>query len=251
MSKKRRWPRALGALVVAGSICAVSCSRQQSLPRRAGAPRAPPTAKLMPAAPAPPTLAAAFAAAYPTATVEIAGQQVEFRPALLEHVGPDTFALLSGGQVGPPQAVGHVTFGYASVAYLAARPKLALVAKPLLINLSRGGFGAPPTIQELAGVSQTPTIDLLSSYGNQGTFDTSATLVTLGPTPRTIGVSDAIPIAHSAPGPCDIEGTIVPATLDKAFDIRFSGAYHGRERFVLTHGRWTPTGPEIDLTAFC
>jgi hypothetical protein len=150
MSKKRGWPSALAALVIAGSIGAAACSRQQSLPRQAGAPPAPPTARVTPAPPAPPTLAAAFAAAYPSATVQIAGQEVEFRPALLERVGPATFVLLSGGQVGPPQAIGHVTFGYASVAYLAAGPKLALIAKPLLINLSRSGTG--PSIDSLAPV---------------------------------------------------------------------------------------------------
>ena len=251
MSKKRRWPRAVAAFVIAGGIGAAACSRPQSLPRQTDAPPAPPAARVTPAAPAPPTQAAAFAAVYPRATVEIGGQQVEFRPALLEQVGPGMFALLSGGQVGPPQAVGHVTFGYASVAYLAAGPKLAPISKPLLLNLSRGGFGAPPTIQALAGISQTPTIELLSSYGNQGIFDTSATLVSLGPTPATIAVSDAIPIAHSAPGPCNIKGEIVPVTLDRAFDIRFSGAFQGRERFALEHGRWTPTGPDIDLTTIC
>lgn len=216
-----------------------------------GATASPSPAQTPPAAAAAPTLPAAFAAAYPKATVQIGSQRVEFKPALLERVGPNAFALVSGGQVGPPQAIGHVTFGYASIAYLRAGPALTLMAKPLLLNLSRGGFGAPPTIQALTGVSQAPTIELLSSYGNQGIFDTSATLVSLGPTPQAISVSDAIPIAHSAPGPCDIKGKIVPGTPDKAFDIQFSGAFRGRERYVFSRGKWRPSGRQADLQGVC
>lgn len=239
------------ALVVVGSVAA-ACSRQPNSRSRSDTPA--PAEK--PAQPnslvATPTLAAAFAAVYPKATVEVGSDVVEFRPALIERVGPGTFALASGGQVVPRTQVGHVTFGYASIAYLEAGPRLALMAKPLLINLSRGGFGAPPTIQALEGVSQTPMIALISSYGNQGVFDDAVTLVALGPTPAALRtVSDSIPIGHAAPGPCDIEGKIVPVTPDKAFDIQFSGAFHGRERVVLAHGQWTPRGAEPDLQSLC
>jgi hypothetical protein len=75
---------------------------------------------------------------------------------------------------------------------------------------------------------------LISSYGNQGIFDAAVTLVALGPTPAAFKtLSEAIPIGHTAPGPCDIAGKIVAVTPDKAFEILFSGAFHGRERFVV------------------
>jgi hypothetical protein len=148
-------------------------------------------------------------------------------------------------------APGHVTFGFAAIAYLKAGPGLALMAKPFLINLSRGGFGAPPTIYALPGVSQTPTIELVSDYGDQGIFDTAATLVALGPTPGGIKyVSEAIPIGHTD-GACDVDGKIVPVTPDKAFDVQFSGAFHGRERYLFTHGRWKPSGRQADLEDVC
>ena len=93
---------------------------------------------------------------------------------------------------------------------------------------------------------------LISSYGNQGVFDAAVMLVALGPTPAAFKtLSEAIPIGHTAPGPCDIAGKIVAVTPDKAFEILFSGAFHGRERFVFAHGKWTPSGRQADLQAIC
>lgn len=201
LSRPAAWRAAAAvALAIAGGLGAAAHSQPQ-------APSAVPATA--------PTLLAAFAAAYPKPTVEISGQWVKFHPALIERVAPDAFALVCAGQAlaaAGGGAPGHVTFGYAAIAYLKAEPTLALMAKPSLISMSRGGFGAPPTIQSLPGVSATPTIELVSSYGDQGIFDTAATLLALGPTPiRSSPWTRQNPIGHTN-GPCDIDGKIVPVT---------------------------------------
>jgi hypothetical protein len=63
-------------------------------------------------------------------------------------------------------------------------------------------------------------------------------------------VSDLIPFAHGD-RLCHVKGAITPLAPDKALVIRFSGSYHGRERYVFAHGRWTPRGPEPDVEAVC
>jgi hypothetical protein len=262
---RRRTGRvATAALVIAGGLGVAACSRVQSPPSRAAALASPPATRpappSQPGAPAALTLAAAFAAVYPKATVDLVAQdhkshRVEFRPMLIERVGPETFALVSAGQdlaaaFDAPTGY-HAAQGFATVAYLAAEPKLALMAKPFQIELSRGGFGAPPDIHALPGVSRTPTIELVSGYFDQGVGDDVATLLALGPTPHEIRyASDAIAIGHSS-GRCDIEGEIVPVTPDKAFVVRFSGAFHGHEGYAFAHGQWTLRGPEADLNALC
>ncbi len=227
------------ALVIAGSLGAAGSSWSQGSPALSAAA---------------PTLAAAFALVYPNATVEIGSDKVQFHPALIERVGPYAFALVSAGQVlaaagnGPP---GHVTFGYATIAYLEVKPKLSLEAKPFSNNMSRGGFGAPPGIVALPGISKTPTIELISSYGDQGISDATATLVELGPTPGAIKyVSDAIPLDHTN-APCEIHGEIVPVSPDKKFDVQFSGGFHGRNHYVFGKGQWVLRGPQADLVEVC
>ena len=92
--------------------------------------------------------------------------------------------------------------------------------------MSRGGFGAPPTIRALPRVSRTATIELVASYGDQGISDSDATLIALGPTSDAIRyVSDAIALDHTN-GPCEIVGKIRPVTRDETFDVQFSGTYH-------------------------
>jgi hypothetical protein len=204
-------------------------------------------------------LAAAFAAAYPRATVEIETddhqtRRAEFHPVLVQRVGPDAFVLMSAGRdvaasFGAPMGY-HAATGFATITYLSARPKLTPMAKPLLIEASQGGWGAPPDIHALGGVSQTPMVALESGYFDQGIGDADVRLVALGPTPEAIQVSGPIAVGHSD-GRCDIEGKIVPVTPDKAFDVQFRGAFHGREHFVFTQGQWTPAGAEPDLSALC
>jgi hypothetical protein len=264
------------ALATAGSIELEACARRPNsqnagattnigaAPAPAGVPleatnssaASAPTAPAVPT----PTLAAAFAAAYPNAVVEIeAGDhqshKVEFRPVLVQRVGPDAFALVSAGRdvaasFDAPTGY-HAANGFVTITYLTAEPKLAPTAKPFLIEATKGGWGAPPDIHLLRGVSQTPMVELEGGYFDQGIGDDDVRLIALGPTPQTIReVSDTIAVGHSD-NRCDIKGKIVPVTPDKAFDIQFSGNFHGREHFVLKQGRWTREGAEPDLRTLC
>ena len=257
------------ALVVMGSLELEACSRPHSSQSVAAtrtaaavsASTAAPAASALPAAPAAaPTLAAAFTATYPKATVEIEtddhqSHTAEFHPVLVQRVGPNAFALVSAGRdvaasFGAPMGY-HAASGFVTITYVTTKPKLAPVAKPFLIEASRGGWGAPPDIQAVRGLSQTPMVELEGGYFDQGIDDTDVRLVALGPTPETIhGVSGSIAVGHSD-SRCDIEGKIVPVTPDKAFDVQFSGAFHGRERFVFNQGQWTPAGAAPDLSALC
>lgn len=184
-------------------------------------------------------MAAAFVATYPKATVEVEADdhqahKAEFHPVLIQRVGPDVFVLVSAGRdvagsFGAPMGY-YAANGFVTITYLTAKPNLAPMAKPFLIEASQGGWGAPPVIHLLRGLSQTPMLELEGGYFDQGIGDTDVRLVALGATPETLRVGGAIGVGHSN-NRCDIEGKIVPVTPDKAFDVQFSGSFHGRGAF--------------------
>ncbi|MFI4936620.1 MAG: hypothetical protein ACHP7N_18595 [Caulobacterales bacterium] len=222
----------------------------------AAAPTSPPVAS-GPAQPMP-TLAAAFALAYPKAQVEVptdkGADMVTFSPQGLYRISADTFALVSAGQNQGESF--HALGGYASVTYLVAGPPLALQGQPYILQGTMGGFGAPPQVTLLTGVSRWPMLEVESAYFNMGEGDGSAYLVSLGPTIKDVEtVAEDIPVSYtnSVGGGrgCEISGKIVPLVQDQTFEVRYSGAWKGRQTYRLGEGGWTPDPTPKDLHVLC
>jgi len=258
------WVLGAGAGVLVGAALGLSASRPApphtaAIARSPAPPPAPAPAIPQVQAPAP-SLAAAFSAAYPTATVETTGDdgrshRVKFRAVALQRIAGNTFALVSAGQdvdgaFDAPTGF-HAASGFASVIYLAALPRLVVLGKPFLINVTMGGWGAPPDLALFAGLGPAPTLEITGGYFDQGIGDSVATLLELGPTADKVRyVSDDIPLTHYQ-APCEIGGTIVPIESGKAFEVRYSGSYKARVRYDYAGGEWSAAHPVDDLAAHC
>lgn len=257
---------ALAALLIAAGIgYAVLTPRPAKAPPLAQ--RASTTSIAGPAAvpegpPAPaPSLAAAFKVVYPQPVVDISRDgrtyRVHFKPVLVQRISNDTFALVSAG-TDPAGAFDqpngfHADSGYATIAYLAARPVLALQGKPYLITGSDGGWGQPPGLRLDNSLNTMPVLEVTSGYFDWGEGDDQVELYRLGRTIDAVGpISDTIPIRITKDA-CDVEGTIKPVTPDKVFEVRYSGTHHGPQRYVFSQGSWTadPPLPDEGLISLC
>jgi hypothetical protein len=249
----------VAVLAVVVALAAASLHVGGGPTRRAAVPAKPASATASTGAAAPaPSLAAAFAVVYPKARLadEMHGVPASFdmKPLALVRMSGDTFALVSAGRLaGEPAA--HADGGYASVAYLTTHPTLTLQGRPFHLEGTMGGWGEPPQVTVLTGVSRAPMLQVLSGYYNQGEGDSSAYLVALGPSiDRVELVSDGIPLSYTnAATPdsgCDIDGKIVPVTPDKVFEVRYSGSFEGRVRYRRTAGGWEAAEP-VELREHC
>jgi len=206
----------------------------------------------------PPPLKAAFAAAYPAPMVSVAdqpGARYLMKPRALYRVSGNTFALVSDGEYQGDAA--HVTGGYASIAYVVVGPGLSPQGPPFGISATMGGFGGPPLIKPTASIGRLKTLQVEMGYFNQGEGSSSAELVELGPTIKDVDVvADEIPLSYTisagANYHCDISGKITPVTPDRAFDVVYSGSYHGRRRYQRAPDGWAPVLPtDEDLHDLC
>ena len=255
----------VAALALAGGLsfgCHRPATHASSAPALAAAnvapagPAMPPPAVLGPDEPQP-SLKAAFAAAYPTPLVSVAdqpGARYLMQPRALYRVSANTFALVSDGEYQGVAA--HVTGGFASIAYVVAGPALSVQGQPFGISATMGGFGGPPLIKPTATIGRLTTLQVETGYFDQGEGSSSVELVELGSTIKDVSVvADEIPMSYTISAGsnyhCDISGRIAPVTQDRAFDVVYSGAYHGSRRYQRSKQGWAPVSPTEDLRHLC
>ncbi len=185
----------------------------------------------------PPSINAAFAAAYPNAedTVTWQGktQRVRFAPAALYELGPHLFALVSRSE--------NASAGYYSVVYLENEPRMRAVTTPLVRAATLDG--APPKITVAPNIGSFYTLAVES-----GDQETSVDLIQLGQRPEVVATGVRLNVED---GRCRILGSLRPVDRDKAFTVSYRGSWRGEIQYSWDGAAWQPADPNFTLQSKC
>jgi hypothetical protein len=202
-----------------------------------------------------PTLAQAFALAFPTpkrrVTIDGETTAVRFSPHSLFRLSPDTYVLLSRGKNLDDDS--HAAGGFYAVTYLGFLPQLAIEGETFIAPGSLGGWGQPPELKIVTGLLARPVVQVTNGGSGQGLTVTAVDLVWLGEKASDVHVAaEDIEVSYDdlgADGSCEIKGRLATAPGD-AFKVIYTGSYKAEVVYRKGLARYQTPSP-LELYSVC